>query len=620
MDPENEDKQPKADAQGALADAEAFAEGVAAKLADNPEVAQKIVQFLSEQTHLLKVKQQHLQNEHELRLLLLRGQTHESKLRRTGIWIRMVMLLFLAVMAAFIVAGILMMIGGAATSRNIVIDPFESPPALAANGLNGKVLASSLRDQLWRIQAVNRSAAERLALSNPWTHDIALEAPETGVSLGQLERLLKRRFGHDEHIGGDLMQTESGALTLAVRGAGVRPKIFTGDPQSLDKLMTEAGEYVYRESEPALWTEYLVADGRYDDAIRFARGAYATVDPGERPYLLAVWADAIAGNGDSGALRDALSMYREAVRLKPDFWTAYGSIMFSLAALGEEEGTVQTGEQLMRAAGGRPGRAPEIVYQSYDAAIRDLPRVRAEQMADVQTRSRIGGDARGAGAENLQVAETDVQMHDIEAAAILLKTASFDEGHAHNAAQATIDRALLAEETGDLDAAARQWDQFVSEYASPAVSASFADHMCSAALTYEQTGQQAKADAAINAVGKLTFVDCERFRGDLLDLRGDWTGAQEWYAKAVQLAPSIPAGYYSWGVALAKHGQFESAAAKLKDAHQKGPHWADALKAWGDVLAKQGKIKDARARYNEALKYAPNWKQLKAAARAAQGA
>ena len=68
-------------------------------------------------------------------------------------------------------------------------------------------------------------------------------------------------------------------------------------------------------------------------------------------------------------------------------------------------------------------------------------------------------------------------------------------------------------------------------------------------------------------------MDCNRFRGDVLDLRGDWSGAQEWCAKAVKLAPSIPSGYYSRGLALAKD--------------------------------------------DEALKYAPNWKQLKDAREAA---
>jgi hypothetical protein len=42
------------------------------------------------------------------------------------------------------------------------------------------------------------------------------------------------------------------------------------------------------------------------------------------------------------------------------------------------------------------------------------------------------------------------------------------------------------------------------------------------------------------------------------------------------------------------HGDLAGAEAKLKDANQGGPHWADPLKAWGDVLLKQGKTKDAR--------------------------
>ena len=77
------------------------------------------------------------------------------------------------------------------------------------------------------------------------------------------------------------------------------------------------------------------------------------------------------------------------------------------------------------------------------------------------------------------------------------------------------------------------------------------------------------------------------------------------------LAPDLPAGYYSWGLALTRHGDLVGAEAKLKDANQRGPHWADPLKAWGDVLVKQVKIKEALVKYDEGLKYAPNWQQLK---------
>ena len=77
------------------------------------------------------------------------------------------------------------------------------------------------------------------------------------------------------------------------------------------------------------------------------------------------------------------------------------------------------------------------------------------------------------------------------------------------------------------------------------------------------------------------------------------------------LAPGLPAGYYSWRAALARHGDLAGAMGKLKDANQRGPHWADPLKVWGDVLVKQGHTKEALAKYDKALKYAPNWKQLK---------
>ena len=70
-----------------------------------------------------------------------------------------------------------------------------------------------------------------------------------------------------------------------------------------------------------------------------------------------------------------------------------------------------------------------------------------------------------------------------------------------------------------------------------------------------------------------------RFHGDILDGRGEWTGAPKVYADAVGLARDLPAAYYSWGLAPARHG----------------------------------KTQEALAKYDEALKYAPKWKELKKA-------
>ena len=79
--------------------------------------------------------------------------------------------------------------------------------------------------------------------------------------------------------------------------------------------------------------------------------------------------------------------------------------MYALNGLGDEEGVVRVGEQMMKAAGGRPGRAPEDMYGNYDEAVWDLPAERAEQIADMESHGGIGTTATAGGAENLNVAQ-----------------------------------------------------------------------------------------------------------------------------------------------------------------------------------------------------------------------
>jgi hypothetical protein len=86
-------------------------------------------------------------------------------------------------------------------------------------------------------------------------------------------------------------------------------------------------------------------------------------------------------------------------------------------------------------------------------------------------------------------------MHDVEAAALRLKTTPVDEKNVPDVAAAAIDRALLAKEAEDLKVAAQEWDAFAAAYANPTVSTSNPNYICYAAVTYEKTGQPAKADA-----------------------------------------------------------------------------------------------------------------------------
>jgi tetratricopeptide (TPR) repeat protein len=472
------------------------------------------------------------------------------------------------------------------------------------------VLAGGLLDELSRLQDATRSSASARGLSGAWTGNIKLDVPETGVSIGEISRVLRERFGHDVHVDGDLVETRAGDVALTVRGNGVPPQSFGGSATDLAKLTVEAAEYVYSKSQPARWAYYLQNVGRPDEAIAFCRTALNSASKDDRPYLLNVWANSISSSG--GSTREALGLFRTALKLKPDYWVAYNNVMNSLWILGDEEGAWRTGQDLRKAAGGRPGRVPELNYQNWDTLTWNLGAWLTATTADAESNAGVGTGTSTAGTS---IAEIDARLHDPEGAELALKTTREDPHDPTIGAFTHFVRGRLAAEAGDAARAATEMEAFGTAYQDPAVSTNNPGYNCWIAPAEEAAGHPDKADAVLMNAG--TFVDCYRFRADILDGRGDWSGAQKAYADAVALAPDLPAPYYSWGVALARHGDFNGAVAKLQDANRRGPHWADPLEAWADVLVKQGHPKEALVKYNEALEYAPNWVALKEAREAA---
>ena len=608
-----EGERPEVEAPEALAGAEAFAAAIAVKLAGNdPGVARKTEIFLDKQAQLLEIQAEHLKEEHSARLHYLRGQAREIDIRRFGLHLRVGLQVFIALVATLIGVGIALMVHDAVTSRSVIIDPFDSPPAVAASGITGKIVAAGVLDELNRLQAATRSSAAKRELASAWTSDVKLSVPETGVSIGEISRLLKSRFGHDLHIEGALVETINGGLNLTVRGSGVPATSITAGPGELDKLSINAAEYVYSQSQPALWANYLTGVGRFEEAIAFCRAAYSRADPADRPYLLNVWAVATQSVVDAkdldAATRQALELTRMAIRLKPDFWVGYANIVSYLWALGEEESAWSTGTELQKRAGGRPGKVPETYYSYWDGLTWNLLPWLNGALADLEAN---GGGGTYTTAAGPIVADIYSRLHDPGAASLALETTQSDALDPTIPALTHFVKGRLASEAGDVAKAAAEMERFGALYNNPIVRANFAGYDCWIAPAEEAAGKPGNADALLRTIG--TFADCYRFRADILDGRGNWSGAQKAYADAVALAPDLPAAYYSWGVALARHGDLAGAEVRLKEANLRGPHWADPLKAWGDVLMKQRLTDKALAKYEEALKYAPNWKELKQA-------
>ncbi len=539
-----EEEKPEVEATETLAGADAFAAAVAAKLAGNdPGVARKTEAFLSEQTELLKVQKDHLKDEHSARLQYLRGQAREVDIRRFGLRLRVGFQLMLALIATVIGIGLVVIIRDAVTSRQVVVEPFRIPSTLAARGIDGAIVASGLLDELGRLQDATRSNSAARGLTGAWTGNIKLDVPETGISIGEISRLLRERFGHDVRIDGDLVETSAGGLALTVRGNGVPPKTFDGTAAELGKLTIAAAEYVYSKSQPARWASYLNTHGRYAESIAFCRSAIGSAEPAERAMLLTRWAVAVETSG--GSVREALGLERAAIKLQPDIWVAHNNIQGDLMILADEQGAWQAGVDMARIAGGRPGPAPEPMYQNWDYLTWNLQPWLASQLADAEANAGAGSGVISAGPT---LADIYARLHDPEAAELAIKTAKEDPDDLPGNAIIHHVRGRLAIEAGDVATAVAEMEAFGKAYADPAVSTSNPGYQCWIALAEEAAGHPDKADELLKSAG--TFVDCYRFRADILDGRGDWPEAQKAYAEAVALAPDLPAGYYSWGVAL----------------------------------------------------------------------
>jgi tetratricopeptide (TPR) repeat protein len=268
----------------------------------------------------------------------------------------------------------------------------------------------------------------------------------------------------------------------------------------------------------------------------FSRATLAGAERADRPYLLNTWANALISMGQP---REGLALYRAALKLKPDYWVGHNNVMNALWALGDEEGAWRAGEEMRRIAGGRPGRAPETYYQNVDILVWNLRAWHDAEVADADTTGGLGSNLGGVAGIN--IADIEVRLHDLAAAQITLQTVRPDPSDASIAVMSYFVRGRLAAEAGDVAKAAQEMEAFRMGYVDPVIVSIYPDYACWIAPAEEAAGHPDRADAVLNSAG--AFVDCYRFRADILDGRGDWPAAQKAYAEAVALAPDLPAAY-----------------------------------------------------------------------------
>ena len=513
---------------------------------------------------------------------------------------------FATLVATAIGFGLLIIIHDAITARSVVVDTFDAPASLAGRGWTGAVVAADVLDGLQKLQAATRSSTAGLRSVGAWASDIKIEVPETGVSVGEIQRLLDARFGHDVHVGGDLIETVTGGLELTVRADGAPARSFAGGMSDLDALAARAAEYLYGRSQPDQYAAYLTSTGRDTDALAFIEDAFArATSDTDRAELSNDWGNAYA---DLNRNAEAADKYRLAMSYKPHDWKAWSNLIGSILVVDGEEAAWREGRAFLRAVADAPRGARPQLNALANAAVAtwDLPLARAAERDDA---SQNGGAGTGGAIDGPFLADFAALLHDpLDAER---EMAASDPHAPATQAETFMLVAYRLLEHGDPAAVTPLESYWKLWQADSGLQSGAFDSPCYLGLAYGLAGRFQDAETIFRRLGN--WSRCVAFRGDIHARSGDVAGAEHIWADGLRAGPDLPMIYLHRGLFEAEHGDLKGAESDLAAAHAVAPHFADPLKAWGDLLRAERNPGAALAKYDKALRDAPAWAELRQA-------
>jgi tetratricopeptide (TPR) repeat protein len=559
--------------------------------------------FLAKQSRLLDLQAEHLNEQRRLQLSHL-------KVRRWHDRISLVLKGLGGALGVALAAALGAVLWQAHEDHGLIIEAFSAPPDMASRGLTGQVLASHLLDKLSSMQAGTDSARPLRTYQNNWGEDLTVEIPQTGVSLGDVDRWLRRSLGRQTRISGEVYRTASG-VTVAIRTGEDGAASFTGAEADLDSLVQQAAQSLYQRSQPYRYAIWLIRNKHEAEGVT-ALTALADGASGEDR----IWANAFLSNflPSYGDVPGALDRGADAVSSAPDnshAWNNLGGLHVALEHAELGASMTQRSAELLRSHPEQQTETARNQLLVLDAAFA------AETAGDYQTAARLNDEAARLPDTNGGVAIARAQMvfdralnHDARGSDVALARASRPAADPIVILPIlTLADTALGRWDGAIQAgaafqaqAAKSTDQFrgLTRLAAARQVAAFT------AYAKAMSGDMPGAQAMISAT-PLDCYSCVRMRGKIAAAAHDWPAAERWLAEAVRQAPSLPFAYTDWGETRLAKGDTDGAIAKLALAHGKGPHFADPLELWGEALMKKEDFAGAASRFREADRYAPRW-------------
>jgi hypothetical protein len=337
--------------------------------ASDPAVARELAGFLYEQRELagrqriVADKRSSLLDHRLERVGLERqhieAQNHHLHLQHIHDKLRLVLDAGLACLGVALALLLIWAVWTASQSKSVVVEAFTVPPSFEAQGLSGAVVAAQFLDRLQEIQrrgAIDPTAATHI--EDAWTREIRVELPETGISLGEIQKFLRSWLGHDVLISGAVVEDGDDALVLTVRGNGVPAQRVAGKASELDMMVASAAERALGAARPVELLAYLESTSRHAEAAELAGPMLALSTPSEAPQILNMWGNALTG---LGRWAEALDRYREANRLSSNHAQYAMNETIALERLGLRRGGIDLHESLQAYA--RVSDSTHLLYE-----------------------------------------------------------------------------------------------------------------------------------------------------------------------------------------------------------------------------------------------------------------
>jgi hypothetical protein len=567
--------------------------------------------FLAEHTRLAQMQSQQMRETGALTLSRLRWGQFSDRMKG-------LLQLMTALVGAGVIALVAAMVWEAHEQHGLEIEAFSVPPDLARSGLTGQVAASRFLDKLQALQtATENSDRPAQSYEGNWGSDVKVEIPQTGLTFGEFEKLLRDKVGHVTRVGGEVLTTPTG-IAVTARMGDAPPQTFTGPAMSFDDLAQKAAEAVYRANQPYRYAEYLDAHGRSQEAFAVVADLAAHGPLSERGWAYAKWA--IMDLNDHGDLASARSHGAKGL----GFGTGSDlddeiSLVNTAVWSGDEEAVRAISIILDRESQKRLPDTSELFYVENKLLARAyLQFVTPDFPASAQTwLATAKQDPQHAVIASAMAETADALGHDLSAAAAVQRSAQVPAETANlwdNAQGAfeALPTYWMAAERGDWTAALA--DARAVDAALEAERAKLPIYRLMQqvwiwpleAIALVRTGDLAGAQALVGKT-PLDCYQCLRVRGQVAAAAKDWTAADRWFAEAVRVAPSPPYAEAEWAEVRLARGDADGAIRLSKSAAAKAPRFADPLKVWGEALMAKGDFAGAADRFVAADKLAPHW-------------